>query len=149
MADVPSSAPATSLTGVHKTLVAQFVVLKLVERVQAREAVESEHEPIVDESQELEVASEWARAYATTNISDKIPRAGAKAAAMAKKFYSTLADRARAHILEDRTVATLNTELAAVLSNFYSKELVNVVEQERPAKKGYDLRQDRERSSLH
>ena len=63
------AAPAAKMVGTHKTLVALFVVLKLVELGLARDSAHADDEEYeYDETIDEEAAPAWARAYACANL---------------------------------------------------------------------------------
>ena len=105
-----------SLTGVHKRLLTDYVVLELV----AHAATWAETEG--GENYDEEVALEWgvgcARAYASANLTTTIHDAARKASAFARKHHEALSDSAVVHMMEGRGAEQLR---AAFTDSFHAQ----------------------------
>ena len=108
-----AASPAGKMTGANKSLVGDFVVLKLVEREIAW-ALAAGEIPRDDELAARDAVVDWARAYGGSNLADRIDGAAEMAAAVAKRFFYVFYvfyQRAAMHIISGGDVAELRDHL--------------------------------------
>ena len=115
-----------TMTGVHKLLVGQFVILKLVEReetwAEAEGAEDHDDDAFKDE------AIGWAGGYGEVNQDAiKVPDASRKAASLAGRDYDVLSEQVALHILSGRGSGELRVAFASDFKEAYGVDLVDVI----------------------